>query len=264
MCPPPRRGQSTATEGAGATESVGGDDDLEDDLDDYLEDDYLEDDDLDDFEDDLPRQVDRRPRKTGRKQGPQNQWEVVVEDVERGVFEESLAASVKVELGGAEKWSPGAWKPQFGFSKLGLARRVHRCPFRGKANSGCCALMRETVNLDGLYTLERKAGVTHADHKINNKKKGLPKYLKLACASPVKAGMSTSKLVERMRDQHGALTAREHKQVVEERKRLKQKASDAIVPRSVAGGFGGLSHVVEGLTRAVLEREGPISPHKGA
>ena len=243
----------------GAAESEDGIDHLEDD-----DLDHLEDDDLDALADDLTELVDRRPRKTDRKQGPQNQWEVVVQNVARDVFEEKLAASVKVELDGAEKWAHGVWKPPVGLSKLGLSRRVHLCPFRGAANSGCCASMRETVNADGLCTLERKAGERHADHKIDNKTRGLPKFLKVACGSPSKRGLSSTALMKRLREEQGAISQLQRKQILAERKINKAKAANAIVPRGVAGGFGGLAHVVDNLTPAVLELQGRISPHQGA
>ena len=64
-----------------------------------------------------------------------------------------------------------------------MKRREHRCPYRGKANCNCPALLRETIDELGRYTLERKMGVEHADHTINNKKRGLSKILKAAVAS---------------------------------------------------------------------------------
>ena len=60
-------------------------------------------------------------------------------------------------------------------------------------------LLRETIDELGRYTLERKMGVEHADHTINNKKRGLSKILKAAVASPGKRYLSTSRLVEEVR-----------------------------------------------------------------
>ena len=66
------------------------------------------------------------------------------------------------------------WKPKAGFSKKGFRRREHRCPYRGKANCNCPAVIRESVDEFGQYTLERKQAAPHADHSISNKVRGLP------------------------------------------------------------------------------------------
>ena len=230
----------------------------------------LEDDELEDFQDVQlrPHSKDTRPRKTGRVQGAFNQWEPIVQNVSKEVFDAKLAATAQVELSNAKRWSHGMWKPKVGFNSLGVARREHRCPFRGNANSNCCAMLRETVDGDGRYTLERKSGVNHADHSISGKKRGLPLILKVAVASPGKRHLSVAKLVEEVREKHGAVSKKQRGQLVEQRKRLKQKRAAEVVPSDVSHGFGGLSHLVHPLdgtrTRGALERAGVFGMHTGA
>ena len=59
-------------------------------------------------------------------------------------------------------------------------------PFRGAANASCDAVLRETVDEQGRWTLERKCGVPHADHNFSNKKRGLSEMLKLTVAEPAR------------------------------------------------------------------------------
>ena len=179
-------------------------------------------------------------RKTARKQDTAVQWEVIVADATREVFEAKLAATVAVEIAPATEWGYGVWKPPTGFSKLGLRRRQLRCPFRGEANACCNAMLRETQDENGRWTLERKRGVPHADHMISNKRVGLPKMMKLAVAAEVKQGVKSSKVVDNVRDLVGAISKKEVKQIARERGRIRQKEQDAIVPRDQRNEFGGM------------------------
>ena len=124
-------------------------------------------------------------RKTSRKQDSTVRWDPIVENATREEFDAKLAATVVVEIAPATSWGHGIWKPSpSSFSSVGLRRRELRCPFRGAANASCNAVLRETVDEQGRWTLERQCGVPHADHTVSNKKRGMSKYLKLTVAQP--------------------------------------------------------------------------------
>ena len=109
----------------------------------------------------------QRYRKTSRKQDTTVQWAPIVEDTTREVFDAKLAATIAVEIAPATGWGHAIWKPTASsFSSVGLRRRELRCPFRGAANASCDAVLRETVDEQGRWTLERKCGVPHADHNF--------------------------------------------------------------------------------------------------
>ena len=139
-----------------------------------------------------------RKRKTDRRQGALDQWDFVHGYVQ--VTEERinamLAQTAKSELGGSAQWTPDVWKPKTGFNKLGLRRRKYLCPFRGAANASCQAQLRVTVDTQGQWTLERKTA-PHADHAINNRKRGISKLLACTATSPSKKDMVPRAVVAR-------------------------------------------------------------------
>jgi len=131
-------------------------------------------------------------RKTSRKQDTTVRWVAIVEGTTREVFDAKLAATVVVEIAPATSWGHGTWKPSASsFSSVGLRRRELRCPFRGSANACCDAVLRETVDEHGRWTLERKCGVPHADHNFSNKRRGLSKFIKLTVVKPASQVTST-------------------------------------------------------------------------
>jgi len=65
------------------------------------------------------RRADGCKRKTERRQGAQDQWDTIVEDVDEAECQASIAATALVELDGAESW-PGIWKPNVGLQHQGL------------------------------------------------------------------------------------------------------------------------------------------------
>ena len=197
-------------------------------------------------------QLQSRHRKTSRTQDTV-QWEAIVEDASREEFEAKLAATVAVEIAPATEWGHGIWRPSAtGFSSLGLRRRELRCPFRGPANACCNAVLRETVDEHGRYTLERKRGVPHADHSISNKKRGLSKLLKLTVAEPARQGHRSGVVIKAVREKMGAISKVERAQIVRERSHVRRKQQDAIVPREQRNEFGGMVVLASKRTRAAL------------
>ena len=73
---------------------------------------------------------------------------------------------------------PPALSYQLAVPCLGQVHRIHRCSFRGHANSSCKAQLQETVHQHGNGTLEPIRDEAHADHRVSNKTRGLGKLLK--------------------------------------------------------------------------------------
>jgi len=174
------------------------------------------------------RAADPRPRKTSRKQ-TQAGWTMICEGVSMPVVEEQLQTCAQVELGHAVQWSRGVWKPKIGMNRDGVRRQLYRCPFRGPANCNCTAELRVTQGEDDLFTLERK-NVPHADHKINNKKRGLSKYTKMVALSPNKMDAKSHQAVRKTREEIGALTDQQRSQLLRARKQQQRKDKGAVVP----------------------------------
>ena len=121
--------------------------------------------------------------------------------------------------------------------------------------------MRETIDEEGRYTLERKRGVPHADHTLSQKTRGLAKHVKLMIASPSKQGKSAYQLVKGLRDEVGAISKEERRQIVDYSYRNKQKLQDALVPREQRHAFGGMAVLAGQKTRAALEASGEFGIH---
>ena len=184
------------------------------------------------------RPADERLRKTSRTQGEQGQWDPIVGL--GGGYEVILkllqSNTLREELGGAE-WSSGTRKPPVGFNKKGVARRELRCPYRGKANCSCGALLRVNEHESGGWSLDRKRGVPHADHTKSNKKRGLPKYIAYEVTSPTKMKLPASEvklLKKEVREKLGApFKAKLSRQVSSLRQRKKRKEQDPKAHSSV-------------------------------
>ena len=212
-----------------------------------------------DMQEDAPR--DKRKSKTARKQGMLDQWDIICEDVTEEEINSRLKSTGKVELGGSASWSPSIWKPRIGFNRLGVRRRIYRCAFRGAAHSSCNAQMRVTVDEEGKWTLERKRGTPHAGHRISNKKRGLSKFLKVAATSPSKKGLSTARVVSRVRDEHGAISKEERTQLVRALKVDRQKHKNENVPSDLRKTFGGVAHWVANNSREALQKKNEFGIH---
>ena len=165
---------------------------------------------------------------------------MICDGVSMPVVEERLQSLVQVELGHAAQWSRGVWKPSIGMNRDGVRRQLYRCPFRGPANCNCTAELRVTQGEDDLFTLERK-NVPHADHKINNKKRGLSKHTKMVALSPNKMDAKSHQAVRKTREEIGALTDQQRSQLLRARKQQQRKDKGAVVPHHMRQTFGGIN-----------------------
>ena len=202
-----------------------------------------------------------RRRKTSRTQGEQGQWDPIVEDVPYETILEQLKSTIAVELNGAPEWRSGFRKPPVGFNNKGMARRELRCPYRGPANCDCGALLRLTEHKEGGWSLERKRGVPHANHLQSNKKRGLAKHIIYKVTAPTAMKLTTHKLKEDMREQLGALSTSELRQIVDSRWREKKKEQDHVVPRAQRSTHGGLQLWADAHSRQALESKGIFGHH---
>lgn len=125
------------------------------------------------------------------------------------------------------------------------------------------ALLRESIDEEGRFTLERKRGVPHTDHSLSGKTRGLSKMVKLKVASPSKRGRSSHKLVKELRNELGAISQKERKQITDFAYRDRQKGANAIVPATQRHRFGGMATLAEKKTRAALEARGEFGVHTG-
>jgi len=208
------------------------------------------------------RLADKRKRKTERRQGALDQWDIVdgYAQVTEADINAMLAKTAKSELGGSAQWTPDVWKPKAGYNKYGLCRKIYRCPFRGAANASCQAQLRVTVDKQGQWTLERKR-VHHADHSINNRKKGVSKLLATSALSPSKKDMVPRAVVARVREEHGALSLEELKALKEHVNYKRKKAFKDSVPQALRGSFGALQQWVDDNTRDALQKAGTFGAH---
>ena len=205
------------------------------------------------------RAADPRPRKTSRKQ-TQAGWTMICEGVSMPVVEEQLQTCAQVELGHAVQWSRGVWKPKIGMNRDGVRRQLYRCPFRGPANCNCTAELRVTQGEDDLFTLERK-NVPHADHKINNKKRGLSKHTKMVALSPNKMDAKSHQAVRKTREEIGALTDQQRSQLLRARKQQQRKDKGAVVPHHMRQTFGGINMWAQAHTPEALQEKQQFGAH---
>ena len=210
----------------------------------------------------LPDNRKRKNRKTERRQGALDQWQIVegYAQVTEERINAMLAKTAKSELGGSAQWGPDIWKPTVGFNKLGLRRKIYRCPFRGAANASCQAQLRVTVDTQGQWTLERKM-VHHADHSINGRKRGVSKMLAMAATSPSKKDMVPRAAIARVREQHGALNLQEQQALAHHLKYMSKKHFKQSVPQELRGSFGALQLWVQDNTRDALQKAGTFGAH---
>ena len=154
-----------------------------------------------------------RKNKTGIKRSP-SEWDPICTNVSEDEVLQTVDNTRKVELGvGSLGWAKNIWKPRPPhFNKKGVRRLILRCPFRAAANASCCAQLRMTEDSQGKWTIERNR-IPHADHTQNHKKKGLSKFMKASTTSPSKAGLTGGNVLRRMRDEHGAVTDQERRQI---------------------------------------------------
>ena len=73
--------------------------------------------------------------------------------------------------------------------------------------------------------------------------------------------MTAHGLVKHMRGELGAISKKEHEQLVTERQRNRQKEQDAIVPRALRKAFGGMALLAQQKTRAALKASGEFGVH---
>ena len=214
----------------------------------------------DDDDDQTGAVTDKRERKTARKQGLLEQWDIICDNVDEEEINSRLKSTAKLELGGSASWSPAAWKPKVGYNKLGVRRRIYRCAFRGHANSSCNAQVRVTVDVDGKWMLERKR-LAHTDHRISNKKRGAPKLLKVAATSPSKQGLAPARVIARVRAEHGGISKEERAQLVCALQKEKKKQKNLSVPSDLRRTFGGVAHWAANHSREVLEKKNEFGIH---
>ena len=112
----------------------------------------------------------------------------------------------------------------------------------------------------GQWTLERNR-IPHADHTQNHKKKGLSKFMKASTTSPSKAGLTGGNVLRRMRDEHGAVTDQERRQIQGVLKRKKTADRCAVVPKDLQGSFGGLQMWADHNSRKNLTERGEFGIH---
>ena len=93
----------------------------------------------------------------------------------------------------------------------------------------------------------------HSDHALSTKKRGLSKLIKMKVKQASKQSTSAPRLVKALRDEVGAISEKERKQVVKERRRLKNASQDQIVPRDMRNCFGGLAIFAAKKRRTALE-----------
>ena len=120
-----------------------------------------------------------------------------------------------------------------------------------------------TEDNQGKWTLERNR-IPHADHTQNHKKKGLSKFMKASTTSPSKAGLTGGNVLRRMRDEHGAVTDQERRQIQGVLKRKKTADRCAVVPKELQGSFGGLqmwADAAEHNSREKLTESGEFGIH---
>ena len=198
------------------------------------------------------RKRDQRPTKTSRTQSAQGEWETIVENVsEQEAFQALERERILVFQQGSAQWGPATWKPMDGYNNKGVRRRLYRCPFRGAANAQCQAQLRLTEDSHHNWTVER-SHKAHSDHNISHKARGLPKSLRLAATSPRKQGMSTGQVTTALRNEVGALSVEERKQLAGLRKREQHKDRTKFVPAELQGTFGGVRLWAEQHTRPAL------------
>ena len=202
-----------------------------------------------------------RKNKTLIKRSP-SEWDPICTNVSEEEVVQAVENSRKVELGvGSLEWAQNIWKPKPPlFNKQGVRRLILRCPFRGAANADCCAQLRMTEDDQGKWTLERNR-IPHADHTQNHKKKGLSKFMKASTTSPSKAGLTGGNVLRRMRDEHGAVTDKERRQIQGVLKRKKTADRCAVVPKELQGSFGGLQMWAEHNSREKLTKRGEFGIH---
>ena len=202
-----------------------------------------------------------RKNKTGIKRSP-SEWDPICTNVSEDEVLQAVENARKVELGvGSLGWAKNIWKPKPPhFNKQGVRRLILRCPFRGAANADCCALLRMTEDNQGQWTLERNR-IPHADHTQNHKKKGLSKFMKASTTSPSKAGLTGGNVLRRMRDEHGAVTDKERRQIQGVLKRKKTADRCAVVPKELQGSFGGLQMWADHNSRKNLTERGEFGIH---
>ena len=202
-----------------------------------------------------------RKNKTGIKRSP-SEWDPICTNVSEDEVLQAVENARKVELGvGSLGWAKNIWKPKPPhFNKQGVRRLILRCPFRGAANADCCALLRMTEDNQGQWTLERNR-IPHADHTQNHKKKGLSKFMKASTTSPSKAGLTGGNVLRRMRDEHGAVTDQERRQIQGVLKRKKTADRCAVVPKDLQGSFGGLQMWADHNSRKNLTERGEFGIH---
>ena len=191
-----------------------------------------------------------------------SEWEPICKNVSEDVVLQAVENTRKVELGvGSLGWSKNIWKPRPPhFNKQGVRRLILRCPFRGAANANCCAQLRITEDDKGRWTLERNR-TPHADHTQNHKKKGLSKFMKASTTCPSKAGLTVGNVMRRMRDEHGAVTQTERRQIQGVLKRQRIAERCAVVPKELQGSFGGLKMWAEYNSRENLAKRGEFGIH---
>ena len=192
--------------------------------------------------------------------GAAGQWDVILEDVDEAEITARLTLIGKNELEGNSEWSPTAWAPKQGFNKLGLRRQIYRCPFRGKANASCKYQLRVSENKEGRFTLER-GREPHADHRINNRKRGLSKLLKAKATSPSKKNLTASKVAMELRKDVGAVSEQELLQLQGALKYERKKKRDENIPNDLRNTFGGVQHWVDRHTKEALQERNEFGIH---
>ena len=101
----------------------------------------------------------------------------------------------------------------------------------------------------------------HSDHALSTKKRGLSKLIKMKVKQASKQSTSAPRLVKALREEVGAISEKERKQVVKERRRLKNASQDQIVPRDMRNCFGGLAIFAAKKRRTALEAAGELGLH---
>ena len=188
------------------------------------------------------------------------QWDVILEDVDEAEITARLKLIGEIELEGISEWSPTVWAPKQGFNKYGFRRQIYRCPFRGTANASCKYQLRVSQNEEGRFTLERSRE-PHADHRINNRKRGLSKLLRAKATSASKKNLTASTLAMELRKDVGAVSEKELLQLQGALKYERKRKRGQNIANDLRTTFGGVQHWVDRHTKEALQERNEFGIH---
>lgn len=215
------------------------------------------------------KQVDRRQRKTDRKQTPAN-WQPIAgaHGLTRKQAQTRLTELSSLECSGAMWYGAeseaGGKRRHVNVGGIQVhieTVKVLMCGFCKE--SGCQARVRTIQTLEtGLIRIERAEAFPHSDHNLSYSKAGLPKLVKLKMGSPSKLALPPSERGAAARRLMGAdFGKNEQKQLAGLVKRLKKEKEELLVPAGQQGTFGGVRQFIEMHTKDALQAKGTFGIH---